>query len=408
MHQSHIQLEESEEKLLQLENNMSFESDGTLKSCDKLHKASKKISKDLSQQTFKQKFTRRSWTKQEDDQLIQQVQIHGQNWGLISQNLGGSRSGKQIRDRYLNKLHPSISNSKWSDDEDEKLLTLFKLHGRKWSEISKNLPGRSETMVKNRFYCKYKEYLSGSKEPSKEIIQASNESISQYVSPSSFIQQPIILCTTNQIGITTMTPEYDQHISTQVNCLPARNDQVYQQLPPEQYQNLNMPPVQNNFSDSFLKSLAATDRSYSNQTQYISYALPEYNCLSNGHSDRLLGTNVQTDNHEDVSFIDFNTPAIQKNDYLEMDELGSQSFRAFVNNPHCIESQNYTSEIYAQENYINPPFQTACTGVEDQKKNDFNLSAKELRLQTLINRLSEVKNVYWETMQEIQQIMNDN
>ena len=132
-----------------------------------LNYLSKKISKHLSGEESGQtlKRTRRTWSKQEDENLIEQVKLHGLNWGLISFNMGGSRTGKQVRDRYLNKLSPSIKNSKWTEAEDQQLLQLFKIHGRKWCEIAKRMSGRTETKVKNRFYSQFKEYLSKNIQP---------------------------------------------------------------------------------------------------------------------------------------------------------------------------------------------------------------------------------------------------
>lgn len=64
----------------------------------------------------------------------------------------GSKNGKQIRERFINKLDPKIKKEEWSEDEDRMVLELFSKIGSKWSEISKHLPGRPENKIKNRFY----------------------------------------------------------------------------------------------------------------------------------------------------------------------------------------------------------------------------------------------------------------
>lgn len=64
----------------------------------------------------------------------------------------GTKTGKQIRERFINKLDPKIKKEDWSDEEDRKIIELFSQIGRKWSEISKFLPGRPENKIKNRFY----------------------------------------------------------------------------------------------------------------------------------------------------------------------------------------------------------------------------------------------------------------
>lgn len=64
----------------------------------------------------------------------------------------GSKNGKQIRERYINKLDPRIKREDWSEEEDKRILELYSKVGSKWSEISKSLPGRPENKIKNRFY----------------------------------------------------------------------------------------------------------------------------------------------------------------------------------------------------------------------------------------------------------------
>ena len=45
------------------------------------------------------------WGKNEDMKVIKLVQQNGKNWGLIAKEFS-DRTGKQIRERYLNKLDP--------------------------------------------------------------------------------------------------------------------------------------------------------------------------------------------------------------------------------------------------------------------------------------------------------------
>jgi len=70
------------------------------------------------------------------------------------------RTGKQIRDRYLNILRPNLKKGEWSTPEDALLVSLYYQLGHKWSSIAKYMPGRSEAQVKNRFYSHIKKKLS--------------------------------------------------------------------------------------------------------------------------------------------------------------------------------------------------------------------------------------------------------
>ena len=98
------------------------------------------------------------WTKEEDDLLIQYVEQYGTKWTEISKKMK-NRTGKQIRDRYLNSLQPSINKSHFTEEEDKKILELYAKYGKAWSGIACELPGRTADMVKNRFYCTLKYYI---------------------------------------------------------------------------------------------------------------------------------------------------------------------------------------------------------------------------------------------------------
>jgi len=92
-----------------------------------------------------------AWAKEEDQTIIDFVTSNGKNWALISKMMP-TRNGKQIRDRFLNYLDPSINRDKFTEEEDKKIIENYIEHGSKWSVIAKNFPGRTGDMIKNRFY----------------------------------------------------------------------------------------------------------------------------------------------------------------------------------------------------------------------------------------------------------------
>jgi len=102
---------------------------------------------------------RNPWRPSEDMKLLELVKVYGECWAMISSKMS-DRTGKQIRDRYLNILRPNLKKGEWSQNEDFLLVSLYYSFGHKWSLIAKHMPGRSEAQVKNRFYSHVKKRLN--------------------------------------------------------------------------------------------------------------------------------------------------------------------------------------------------------------------------------------------------------
>lgn len=91
------------------------------------------------------------WTADEDKKVKELISVYGMNWRIIAKFLP-SRTGKQIRERYLNILNPNICYRSFTKDEDDLVYLLQKKLGNKWKDFSKYFNKRSPDMIKNRYY----------------------------------------------------------------------------------------------------------------------------------------------------------------------------------------------------------------------------------------------------------------
>ena len=54
------------------------------------------------------------WSAEEDETIRKLIRKYGKNWKLLSELLG-TKNGKQIRERFINKLDPAIRKEDWTE-----------------------------------------------------------------------------------------------------------------------------------------------------------------------------------------------------------------------------------------------------------------------------------------------------
>lgn len=96
------------------------------------------------------KFT--PWTPAEDKLLIDAVAACGAKicWKHVAKSMPG-RDNKACRKRWIHSLDPNLRKGRWSTSEDAALLEAVNKHGKRWYEVAKDLPGRTDDQCAKRY-----------------------------------------------------------------------------------------------------------------------------------------------------------------------------------------------------------------------------------------------------------------
>lgn len=91
------------------------------------------------------------WSFEEDKMIANYVAKFGRKWSKIGKMMT-NRTGKQVRDRYLNYIDIDANRGRFTKEEDTLIRDLYIKHGTKWTTISRSFDKRTPEMIKNRFY----------------------------------------------------------------------------------------------------------------------------------------------------------------------------------------------------------------------------------------------------------------
>ena len=132
----------------------------------------------------KQSKVKKKFTPTEDAKIMLLVDRFGiHSWKKIACFLE-DRTARQCRERWKHYLDKKPIKKEWTNAEDEKLLKLHKNYGPKWTEIAKQLDGRTSINVKNRFalLTRHKKKEEASKISSKyEFLSDTTEYFAAYL-----------------------------------------------------------------------------------------------------------------------------------------------------------------------------------------------------------------------------------
>jgi hypothetical protein len=92
------------------------------------------------------------WSPAEDAKLLQMKTdpLAEYSWKDISKVIE-TRSQKQCRERWTNTVNPKLKKGRFSEEEDDLLLNLWRKYGSRWSIIADHLEGRTQTKIRDRF-----------------------------------------------------------------------------------------------------------------------------------------------------------------------------------------------------------------------------------------------------------------
>ena len=93
--------------------------------------------------------TRSKFSKEEDQAVLELYKTHPNDWKFIADKL--NRSIRQVRERYQHFLAPHLNKSPWTDEEELLLYQKVEELGTVWAKISSFFPNRSTVNIKNHW-----------------------------------------------------------------------------------------------------------------------------------------------------------------------------------------------------------------------------------------------------------------
>ena len=128
------------------------------------------------------------WSAKEDKLLESLVTVRDTDWKeiyKIFETNGLFKSEKQIKERWIWYLDPSLKKKKWTIEENKKLFKLHQKIGNKWKIMAEYFPGRRDNAIKNQFFSLIRKSLRISR---KLIGKSGNTYIINNVKPKAICE----------------------------------------------------------------------------------------------------------------------------------------------------------------------------------------------------------------------------
>ncbi|KAJ6539115.1 hypothetical protein B0H19DRAFT_1177200 [Mycena capillaripes] len=95
---------------------------------------------------------RHVWTAEADKKLMDAVKQYGLAWSLVAKYVAPNVTAGQCSSRFLRTLDPTLRHTKWTAEEDQRLVAAVSGYGTAaWSDVAGVMPGRTNEQCRDRW-----------------------------------------------------------------------------------------------------------------------------------------------------------------------------------------------------------------------------------------------------------------